>query len=762
MTLQMNSSLRGWRRLIGDRHPNPFLAKPDQDLTDHGPVQGLPMGGLGTGSIGRDHDGRFSRWHLSAGHHRYEPAPGSWIAVEVEGEGGPVALLPPGAETRPAELTPSAGPAASNGSHGTPVSIGEYEALFPFAWHRYRPDLTHGVRVEVRQWSPVIPGREDESSWPVGCLEVTLTSERDTVCDVATGLAFELPVEDIALTAGGPFDFTIDSVGAMAQHGPSTSSFAVVVSGGDETAARALGGDGDYAALGSGLWSTADRIGPTVADASARPGLHAAARLRLEPGQSRTVAFALAWDLPLVRFGQKQEHAWYRAHTRQFGRRGDAACAIAHALLSRREELAGEIEAWHERLAGELQGWGAPDWALAALCNELYMLVEGGTVWVVGRAGSDEPEEHFAILEGVDYKYYETLDVRYYSSFVLLELWPRLEGIVMRDFLRTTPQENLEPIVTDWAGRKGLRKRRDAAPHDLGGPLQEPFCQVNAYVLQDSGLWRDLNPKLVLQVVRNARLLGDDAQIEEAWKVCHAAIKVVESFDSDGDGLPDHDGDPDQTYDTWPMHGISAYMGDLWLACLAAGEWLARRAGDVAEGDRLAALRARCLPVVEDRLWTGSYYRFDSAGTPASEVVMADQLAGTWYAKLLGLPEPHPEGRADRALQTVLASNFHGFAQGRLGPVNGRSPDGGPVGSEQADEVWVGVGWGLASLALLLGRDEDAWKLGESLHRTVYEESGLWFRTPEAWTEEREYRSCMYHRPLAVWSVYTALRLRDS
>ena len=31
-------------------------------------------------------------------------------------------------------------------------------------------------------------------------------------------------------------------------------------------------------------------------------------------------------------------------------------------------------------------------------------------------------------------------------------------------------------------------------------------------------------------------------------------------FDRDGDGLPDHDGEPDQTYDTWPMHGPSARL----------------------------------------------------------------------------------------------------------------------------------------------------------------------------------------------------------
>jgi len=67
----------------------------------------------------------------------------------------------------------------------------------------------------------------------------------------------------------------------------------------------------------------------------------------------------------------------------------------------------------------------------------------------------------------------------------------------------------------------------------------------------------------------------------------------------------------------------------------------------------------------------------------------------------------------------------------------------------------------VASLCLLLGRDEDAWELGEALHRTLYEESGLWFRTPEAWTEYRRFRAAVYQRPLAIWSLYTALRVRD-
>ena len=106
----------------------------------------------------------------------------------------------------------------------------------------------------------------------------------------------------------------------------------------------------------------------------------------------------------------------------------------------------------------------------------------------------------------------------------------------------------------------------------------------------------------------------------------------------------------------------------------------------------------------------------------------------------------------------IAATIYHG-----LGISTGLElPGAQGLDGEQAQEVWVGTGWSLASLALAMGRDAEAWELGESLYRTIYEESGLWFRTPEAWTEDRRYRAAVYHRPLAVWSLVTALRLRES
>ncbi|MFW9834626.1 MAG: GH116 family glycosyl hydrolase, partial [Candidatus Thorarchaeota archaeon] len=32
------------------------------------------------------------------------------------------------------------------------------------------------------------------------------------------------------------------------------------------------------------------------------------------------------------------------------------------------------------------------------------------------------------------------------------------------------------------------------------------------------------------------------------------------------------------------------------------------------------------------------------------------------------------------------------------------------------------------------------------------------FRTPEAWTEETNFRASMYMRPLSIWSIEHALR----
>ncbi|WLT36959.1 glycoside hydrolase family 116 protein [Synechocystis sp. B12] len=78
----------------------------------------------------------------------------------------------------------------------------------------------------------------------------------------------------------------------------------------------------------------------------------------------------------------------------------------------------------------------------------------------------------------------------------------------------------------------------------------------------------------------------------------------------------------------------------------------------------------------QDTLWNGEYYNLDSQS--GSKVVMADQLCGQFYARLLNLPDVVEHHYAEKALAKVYDTCFLKFAHGELGAANGLLPDGSP------------------------------------------------------------------------------------
>ena len=105
-----------------------------------------------------------------------------------------------------------------------------------------------------------------------------------------------------------------------------------------------------------------------------------------------------------------------------------------------------------------------------------------------------------------------------------------------------------------------------------------------------------------------------DALIRDAWPTVEALLTRLSARDRDGDGLPEHDGLPDQTYDTWPMHGPSAYGGSLWLGALAAAEAMAGRLGATEAARRWTAWFERGQVAFDRRLWRGDHYAYDDGG----------------------------------------------------------------------------------------------------------------------------------------------------
>lgn len=162
----------------------------------------------------------------------------------------------------------------------------------------------------------------------------------------------------------------------------------------------------------------------------------------------------------------------------------------------------------------------------------------------------------------------------------------------------------------------------------------------------------------------------------------------------------------------------------------------------------------------EKRLWRGDHYAFDDGGGPSSDSVMADQLAGQWYADITGLGDVIARDHVDTALRMIHRRNVLGFAGGTMGAVNGTRP-GGAVDetSEQSAEVWVGTTYALGAFMIGRGLTDEGWETARGAAAVTYER-GLWFRTPEAYDQAGNFRASLYLRPLAIWAIEEALERR--
>lgn len=237
----------------------------------------------------------------------------------------------------------------------------------------------------------------------------------------------------------------------------------------------------------------------------------------------------------------------------------------------------------------------------------------------------------FLYLEGIEYLMWNTYDVHFYSSFALIMLFPKIQLSIQRDFAAAVMMHDPSKMKLLEDGQWVPRKVLGAVPHDIG--ISDPWFEVNAYCLYDTGRWKDLNPKFVLQVYRDVIATGDKTFAKAVWPSVYVAVAYMDQFDKDGDGMIENDGFPDQTYDTWSVSGISAYSGGLWVAALQAASALAREVGDRGSEDYFW-FKFQKAKVVYEKLWNGSYFNYDNSGSSQSSSIQADQLAGQWCVKL--------------------------------------------------------------------------------------------------------------------------------
>ncbi len=481
-----------------------------------------------------------------------------------------------------------------------------------------------------------------------------------------------------------------------------------------------------------------------------------AVRFSLKAGEKRVIPMVIAWDLPIVQFGSGRK--WYRHYTDFYGTSGTNALQIAREALQNAAKWSDSIDAWQSSYVNDDS---KPLWYRGQLFNELYTVADGGSFW--GRPVNSDPKtpHTFAFMECFDYPYYATLDVSFYGSMPVAKFWPEIDKHQLQQFADTVAEDLPGKYLWLWKTQEThspqfrVRKAKGAVPHDLGVPQEDPFIQPNQFSWQNTNDWKDLNSKFVLMVYRDYVFTGkkDIAFLRYTWPAVQEALQHLRRYDRDGDGIPENDGYPDQTYDVWVVRGESAYCGGLWLAKVRAAEEIARALGDGSAVTKYRDLFAQSQASYIKKLWNGSYFRYDTL-SEYRDNVQADQLAGQWYANMTGLGDLVPREMQQKVLKKIYDLNVMKFANGEMGALNGIGADGKIItDNEQVQEVWVGTTFAVAALMLGQGMKNEAFRTAWGIYHVTYETKGYWFRTPEAWDEAGNYRASMYMRPAAIWAM---------
>lgn len=822
--------------------------------------QGVPLGGMGSGSISRGFRGEFRQWQIIPGICEASPVMANQFSIFISRDGGNkkfASVLAPGQHEglgKAGDQGISSWGWNLSGQHST------YHALFPRSWTIYDGEPDPELKISCRQISPFIPHNYRESSLPTAVFVYTLVNTGRERAKVNLLFTWANSIGGLSHLSGDhvnePFIGEDGVSGVLLHHKtakgnpPVTFSIAacetqnvsvtVLPSFGLSEGSRVTAKDMWDRMVQDGQFDRANfSSGPSIPSS---PGETACAAVSasawVEPHGKCTVAFALAWSSPKIKFSKGS--TYHRRYTKFYGTSERAALDLVHDALTNYKRWEEEIENWQSPILNDAR---LPEWYKFTLFNELYFLVAGGTVWidspsttpnmrndqhqlveventdvkvtdakVDGRQGAvvehttdsaglkdkdeavftncsckdesvvplkkkysnrslhpstllDPQNENddvgrFLYLEGVEYIMWCTYDVHFYASFALLELFPKIELNIQRDFAKAVLSEDGRKVKFLAEGNCGIRKVRGAVPHDLG--THDPWNEMNAYNIHDTSRWKDLNPKFVLQVYRDFAATGDMSFGVDVWPAVRTAMEYMEQFDRDNDGLIENDGFPDQTYDAWTVHGVSAYCGCLWLSALQAAAAMAIELGDQSFAEKCKRDFLRAKQSFEEKLWNGSYFNYDSGSSSNSKSIQADQLAGQWYTASSGLPSLFDDFKIKSSLLKIYDFNVMKVKGGRMGAVNGMHPNGKVDEScMQSREIWSGVTYGVAATMILAGMEEEAFTTAEGIFIAGWSEEGYgyWFQTPEAWTVDGHFRSLIYMRPLSIWGMQYALSL---
>jgi uncharacterized protein (DUF608 family) len=768
---------------------------------------GIPLGGLGTGSIEIRDDGLFHEWEIF---NNYQ-----WSGAQADAAPD---MWPEDSFFALRTKTPGGAPKVRLLFDDDKKSRGvgnwyDHSILYNYPFLRYIPEIEYSgqhpfanltyldaalpVAVSMRAFTPFIPHNAKDSALPLAFFVFRVRNTSDAPCEASVMFS---------LRNGTGYDQKTVTLAHEVQRSGSATCVAMTASDMD-SAARTFGSmavaelSGEASVMpawtdGRGLVGFDNPAAPAwsqlfypLRDEGALSGadeswsraiakrdegeksaeLHMSRqhgwrwrgavcrKLDLAPGEEREVVFLMSWFFP--------NHYHYSGANQRLGHMyenwfSDAADVARYGVANFRRLYDDSC-----RFADALYDGTLPEWLAASLNAQLTTFPQVFWWTKAGDLAAWEGSACCQIIPNI-----HTI----WSSWQPLMFFPE-------EYLRMKKHcadfGNTEPAACGEGCGCGdfleLEYRRRAASDqqskgDLGGWFQNRYKDLG-YKPEDFAprkrgrSTRDgfLHLTSAGELLRDYLWTGDEALLKQLWPYTRTALDAAIAADANGDGLPDG-AISWLTYDHWFLPGTNCYRGTMHLGELAAGARLAEIVGEGEFASRLREVVARGSASFEKLYWNGEYYNlaFDPIRKTTDRGCMADQASGQLYLRLCGLGGVHPEDHVRSALRAVRKYNLleeeglrngvdpHGRDDWRyFARYSGRGDDEALAG--QWVTPWTGTEYYVAAAMIAEGLVAE----GLDVARNVYDRyaaAGMLYNHLECGEH--------YFRALAVWAMLPALQ----
>jgi non-lysosomal glucosylceramidase len=738
----------------------------------------FPLGGIGTGTVSLGGRGQLRDWEIFNRPGKGKILPFSFVALWARPETGDSSVRVVEAPLEPPFR--GGGGFSRDSAEGLPrFRSAKFTGAYPFGRIEFEdPHLP--VTVSLEAFNPFIPQNVDDSSLPVAVFQYQLRAAANRACDVA--LAFSLlnavgydGKANLEGTRHPGFGQNVTKVRTDKLAGPILTglemtslkykpdetqfgSLALVCAAASVTTRTAWpGGEwwdpfqkwyDEFSA--DGEMHDSAPSGPTTDGQSNYATL--APRVKLAPGESRTITFLLAWHFPnRENYWNEEKEVKGQKLRNDYATRFSDAWDVARYTathLSRLDQQSRDFEK-------AFYSSSLPGHVLEAVSSQAAILRTNTCMLLEGR--------QFFAFEGCDDNDgccpMNCTHVWNYEQ-ALAFLFPELERSMRHtDFAYNMRDDDSMAFRTLVPVGRAQWNFRPAADGQMGS---------------------------IMKLYREWQNSGDDEFLKQHWPAGKRALEFAWThWDADKDGLME--GQQHNTYDI-EFYGPNPMMSTLYIGALRAGEIMADAVGDHASAAAYREVREKGVRNLE-QLWNGEFYiqkipaadkirpmkKYADADWYANTVqegeiryqfgqgCLSDQLLGAWFADAIGLDSGLAAEKLRQALESIYRYNFktsfydHPNTQ-RIYALNDEKglvlcswPKGGrpKLPFVYSDEVWTGIEFQVAAHMIVHGLVDE----GLAVVKGVTERYDGLRRNP--WNEVE--CGSHYARALASWSVLMAL-----